>query len=1012
MRHTSIIFIVFLLFSVSAFSQTDNEIYKKAISLFNEANRAASNRNFSVAEDSYKEAALLFDKAGYQGNAIQCKMSEAMIYIQENKFGEAELILMETRSKAKKDFGTENNFLVRINYFLGQLKFSTGEADTALTHYERALALQQKFPSPDPFLEAKIYSGLGNSYLALGKFSKSLEYHKKDLNYRINKGGNKGSELVIVYTNLGVAARSMGDANTALNYVEKALPYAKEASQASPLDLAGLYSLKGSIYFDLGQYNLALDFMKKALAMREKYTGGINKGVANEYNNLGQVFNGFNDYDKAIVAYRKAYEIQKQILGKSHPDIALTCSNLASILRKQGKRESALKYYEEAISITKAAYGEFHPDLAPYYHNVALLYKDNKNYKREMSYYLKAKDILENTAGVSEQSLILVYINIAELQRRQGEYYGSLQNYQKALDINVSDFSPASGEFYKNPKLKNYKDLNHMLYAVKGKAMSLTALFMRDSVYEYARYSYDSYMLCDSIISLSRKKVQTKQDKLIFGNKSKEVYRDGLLSAATIAYLQDKEKQKQEYFKQAFYFSEKNKAAILSDAVKAAEVKEFSGIPDSIMAQEKLYKGQISDLENLILRKFNDRQTNELENKLFVVNKKLRDLNTYIENKYPKYYHAKYEQEGTGVSSIQKALKSGQAVRSYFMSAGEIIIFTLTKDNISVSSVVMPSDFDYKIKQLIGYMTSGLKSEFPLYLESSFELYKLLFSKSIDEEIDELIIIPDGILGVIPFEALITEKYSGDILDFGNYPYLIKQYKINYFYSAALFLRSIDGEHSTGKIDSWLGIAPVFSNLKSREFSGFKASELPGTLTEVDDIYKSIENAGKFGKKYIKNAITEKKFKAIDFSVFDVIHIATHGLVNTEHPELSGLLLYPEPGGEEDNILYSGEIYNLELKADLVVLSACETGLGKISKSEGIIGLTRSFLYAGTNNVIVSVWKVEDQSTAELMKFFYKSAIGGKNWSEALHDAKLSLLNRGGKYAHPYFWSPFILIGR
>ena len=120
--------------------------------------------------------------------------------------------------------------------------------------------------------------------------------------------------------------------------------------------------------------------------------------------------------------------------------------------------------------------------------------------------------------------------------------------------------------------------------------------------------------------------------------------------------------------------------------------------------------------------------------------------------------------------------------------------------------------------------------------------------------------------------------------------------------------------------------------------------------------------------------------------------------------------MYPE-SGENDGVLFSGEIYNLELDADLVVLSACETGLGKISKSEGIIGLSRALLYAGADNIIVSLWKVTDKSTAKLMVDFYSNLLENEaERAEALHRTKLKMIEQG-EFAHPFFWSPFVLIG-
>ncbi len=166
----------------------------------------------------------------------------------------------------------------------------------------------------------------------------------------------------------------------------------------------------------------------------------------------------------------------------------------------------------------------------------------------------------------------------------------------------------------------------------------------------------------------------------------------------------------------------------------------------------------------------------------------------------------------------------------------------------------------------------------------------------------------------------------------------------------------------------------------------------------------------------LRKDASENAIKTTDLSSYNVIHIATHGTVNSEHPELSGLMLSQKPGTTDDGMLYNGEIYNLKLNADLVVMSACETGLGKISQGEGVIGLGRSLIYAGAKNIVCSLWQVSDASTSALMINFYTNLLKASKkeqmaFTDKLHNAKLKMISEG-KFAHPYFWSPFIIIGK
>jgi CHAT domain-containing protein len=186
---------------------------------------------------------------------------------------------------------------------------------------------------------------------------------------------------------------------------------------------------------------------------------------------------------------------------------------------------------------------------------------------------------------------------------------------------------------------------------------------------------------------------------------------------------------------------------------------------------------------------------------------------------------------------------------------------------------------------------------------------------------------------------------------------------------------------------------------------------LPFTEEEVNQISGLFsKNKDLFFKYFIRKQAIEKSFKSAEVENADILHLATHGLVNKEKPGLSGLLFHPEnPDTTEDGILYTGEIYNLNLKADLVTLSAYETALGKQKQGEGMLGLTRSFTYAGAKNLVVSLWQVNDKATSDLMIAFYNLLLSGHSKAESLRKAKEKLM-KNPETANPYFWAPFILV--
>ena len=259
--------------------------------------------------------------------------------------------------------------------------------------------------------------------------------------------------------------------------------------------------------------------------------------------------------------------------------------------------------------------------------------------------------------------------------------------------------------------------------------------------------------------------------------------------------------------------------------------------------------------------------------------------------------------------------------------------------------------------------------------------------------------IHGGRLSTMPFEALPSNSLHIDE-GFSNAPYLVKKFAISYEFSAGLVLQKSKPEKKIQKQAIFL-CAPISFPEKDNLI------ELPATAQEVDNISQLFASNAFVAKGSEANETMIKSGKLSDFRY---LHFATHGIVDEKSPELSRIFLQSSP--TEDGNVYSGEIFNLKLNADLAVLSACQTGLGKFSKGEGVIGLSRALVYAGAKNIMVSYWSVADESTSELMTDFYKQLLkqSEPNFKEALQQAKIKMI-QSGKYSTPYYWAPFVLIG-
>jgi CHAT domain-containing protein len=309
-----------------------------------------------------------------------------------------------------------------------------------------------------------------------------------------------------------------------------------------------------------------------------------------------------------------------------------------------------------------------------------------------------------------------------------------------------------------------------------------------------------------------------------------------------------------------------------------------------------------------------------------------------------------------------------------------------------------------------------------------------------------LLVVADGALNYVPFEALVTSPASSD---FASAPYLIKTNEIVYSPSASVIgairqqttkpagrtvlivadpVFNSNDDRARGSAATpaasetrGLGLASAVTDVAGQDaanssanagMQGLPLARLIGTRTEADQISKLVKTAGGQADVWLDLNASEENIETREVSKYRVIHIATHGLLDADRPQFTGVVLSLIGNKNADGFLRTDEVFNLRLGAPLVMLSACETGLGKEKRGEGVMGLTRAFLYAGAPTVGVSLWSVADKSTAELMTDFYKRLLASDTASSstAMRDAQLAMIT-GKKYSAPFYWAPFVLVG-
>ena len=335
-----------------------------------------------------------------------------------------------------------------------------------------------------------------------------------------------------------------------------------------------------------------------------------------------------------------------------------------------------------------------------------------------------------------------------------------------------------------------------------------------------------------------------------------------------------------------------------------------------------------------------------------------------------------------------------QTVIEYFVSDSSAAAFVINSDSITLYDLPLPADFEFKVLHFQQCISSSDSTKSEFFEMNSHYIFKHLIAPFYDQLKSEVMIIPHGLLSSISFDALLDNN--------GNY--LIKNHDIFYEYSLALL--SEMSNHEKRQVQ-FLGFAPYFNSDQQLSSRGKEFSNLPFAKKEV----QAVSNYFSKSKTYYDQEATKEHFIE-EVEKASIVHISSHADINQFDTDFSYIAFSYNEVEIENNLLYLNRLYTLDINADMIVLSACNTGMGKHKNGEGILSLARGFVYAGTASVISTLWEVNDGSTSKLMTGFYKELANGSPKHIALAEAKRNYINQAvGFEKHPYFWAGFVAIG-
>lgn len=832
-------------------------------------------------------------------------------------------------------------------------------------------------------------------------------------------------KLACFYHRLGNRYFNNNDKKSALDYYEQGLLIRENIDDG--MKWISNYSI-GNTFNSLSLANSAIEYLLKAdtlfrekdEAYRQKYlrfSKEINRMLANSYSRLG-------DFETAE-AYGK---IAKGITAKPLSE-AKTLNTWFSIILESKNKDKI----SEAIEIVESNLKHFknyddNMQKANILMNLATAYSDLSKYEKAIDLYNSALNYLHNHSNTNES-----IIKKSEILNGIGTIYYETKEYDKAKTYYVKSFNSINQVFneqtYNQIFSAYYENMGEVyeystelpidsaLYYFHFAILNYTANFRDtdvftnlvnfDTIQIYSRIKLLRNLNSKARVSLKiylNNKTETKYldlaestyknlfdiynslDQQIFSENSRLLQAENIVSYIEGAFkvVYARKELSGNFAENAFQFMEINKASVLLQSIRESKALKFAGIGPEELKNEERLKLEISEVE----KKINIQSRHDLKDTLRILKTTYANLIKKMEKKYANYYYLKFNNKEINLSDVQNYLDNETALLEYFVGDSSINVLSITKENVYLHKTKKPKDFSIQIenfRQHIFNENCNAKHFHPV----SYDLFDLILKEPFQNVKDKkcLQIIPDAELNTIPFDALVTDSIANEM--YSGLNFLIKDKAIGYAYSTEILLsQKVD---NSSKIN-YGGFAPVYEN-----------ETLPELRWTIASVKKNSELFR--GDYFVKKECTKEAFLQKD-SLYRIIHLAMHGVLENSKPLYSYLPFFKS----ENRKLFAADLYNEKINADLVVLTACNTGSGKIQKGEGVMSLSRAFAYAGSLSLVMTLWSVPQNSTMRIVNLFFEDIKKGESKHIAMQQAKLIFLESGAT-AHPFYWTGLVPTG-
>lgn len=888
---------------------------------------------------------------------------------------------------------------------MGVVEYYQDQYESALAHQKQSLEIRESLNEMQGIAESR--RRMGNIYYVREDYDTALQYFQNSLS--INESLSNQAGIADDVLSIGNLFRMKGEYATALDHLGRSLKLRE--TLGDPASIAESLRCLASVYLDEGDYDVALDYLKRTLALDESLDDKSH--LAFTFNLIAYIYMNQSDYGNAAHYYHQSLELSEAIGDKSYTANSLVA--LGIIHSAEGNDDIALDYYRKALLINKEI-GSI-DEAAQTLSAIARIYLRRGDLGAAMEHLENALQLQPERPG----NVVDLKETIGKVQQQLGNFDKALEYYQESLQISESHQERAAIADVltdiANVYLQQEKPELALDFATRGaeaakKLDRYETLSVARTIIGKAHWKLNALSETRQDFESAIAAVEKMRSEAAGGEEEQSRFLQNRLAPyhAMIALL-----VAQNQYAEAFAYAEKARARVLLDVLRSGK----SQINKSLTLQEQQKGRNLTDrLASLNAQiSFESQRPHPDEKRLQELERNLKEARGDFESFQAAVYagHPELKVQRGEVPSITSEeaaaiLPNPQAAMlEYVVADDKAFLFTLTLNQDKPELNAFPIEMNHKdLLHAVENLDSQLASHDPGYRESAGRLYALLLSpaaKALKGK-DTLIIVPDAELWNLPFQALLSPAGR----------YTTEDYAVSYEPSITALREMIHLRQNKqpGVTPALLafGNPTVLRQTESRMnevYRNQKMEPLPEAETEVHAIAELY--GSNHSEVLTRSEAREDTFKS-EAAGYDILHMATHAVLDDVNPMYSKLVLSQKTSGtSEDGLLEAWEILNLNLKADLVVLSACDTARGRVGAGEGIIGLSWAFFVAGSSTTMVSQWPVETNSTSRLMILFHRN-LRSRHLSkaDALRQAELQLM-KSTKYKHPFYWAGFVLVG-